>query len=151
MSALRICRSLGIELRPSLLPFTPWSTLRDQVDLLDMIAANDLIDSVDPVQLTIRLLVPPGSLLLSLPEMRVHLLGYDPEGFSHLWQHPDAAWTGSRQRSQRWSPPMPTPVWSHGRPISRSAGSPRRPPPAPDYRGRTPAHRFQRNALLGRA
>jgi len=54
-----------------------------------MIAGNDLIDSVDPVQLSIRLLVPPGSLLLELPEMREHLLGYDPEGFSHLWQHPD--------------------------------------------------------------
>ena len=89
LTALRICRALGIELRPSLLPFTPWSTLGDQLDLLDMIATNDLIDSVDPVQLSIRLLVPPGSLLLELPEMREHLLGYDPEGFSHLWQHPD--------------------------------------------------------------
>ncbi len=89
LTALRLCRALGIELRPSLLPFTPWSTLRDQLDLLDMIAGNDLIDSVDPVQLSIRLLVPPGSLLLELPEMREHLLGYDPEGFSHLWQHPD--------------------------------------------------------------
>ena len=89
LTALHICRSLGIELRPSLLPFTPWSTLRDQVDLLDLIADNDLIDSVDPVQLSIRLLVPPGSLLLALPEMREHLHGYDPESFSHLWQHPD--------------------------------------------------------------
>jgi radical SAM superfamily enzyme YgiQ (UPF0313 family) len=89
VTALRICRSLGVELRPSLLPFTPWSTMRDQIDLLDMIAAGDLIDSVDPVQLSIRLLVPPGSLLLALPEMREHLRGYDPEGFSHLWQHPD--------------------------------------------------------------
>lgn len=87
--ALRICRSLGVELRPSLLPFTPWSTLRDQIDLLDMIADHDLIDSVDPVQLSIRLLVPPGSLLLALPEMREHVHGYDPDSFSHLWQHPD--------------------------------------------------------------
>jgi hypothetical protein len=87
--ALHICRSLGVELRPSLLPFTPWSTLRDQVDLLDLIADNDLIESVDPVQLSIRLLVPPGSLLLALPETRAHLRGYDPESFSHLWQHPD--------------------------------------------------------------
>ena len=61
----------------------------DQIELLDLIADNDLIDSVDPVQLSIRLLVPPGSLLLALPEMREHLNGYDPEGFSHLWQHPD--------------------------------------------------------------
>jgi radical SAM superfamily enzyme YgiQ (UPF0313 family) len=89
LTALHICRSLDIELRPSLLPFTPWSTLRDQVDLLDLIADNDLIDSVDPVQLSIRLLVPPGSLLLALHEMREHLRGYDPESFSHLWQHPD--------------------------------------------------------------
>src|SRR6202035_262138 len=89
LEALRICRSLGVELRPSLLPFTPWSSLRDQIDLLDMIAANELVDSVDPVQLSIRLLVPPGSLLLALPEMREHLRGYDPGGFSHLWQHPD--------------------------------------------------------------
>jgi radical SAM superfamily enzyme YgiQ (UPF0313 family) len=89
LEALLICRSLGIELRPSLLPFTPWSTLRDQIDLLDMIADHELVDSVDPVQLSIRLLVPPGSLLLALPEMHEHLRGYDPTGFSHLWQHPD--------------------------------------------------------------
>ena len=89
VTALCTCRSAGVAFRPSLLPFTPWSTLRDQVDLLDLIAGNDLVDSVDPVQLSIRLLVPPGSLLLERPEMRRHLRGYDPAGFSHLWQHPD--------------------------------------------------------------
>jgi hypothetical protein len=91
LTALAICRSVGVFFRPSLLPFTPWSTLQDQVDLLDLIAGNDLIDSVDPVQLSIRLLVPPGSLLLERPEMREHLHGYDADGFSYLWQHPDAA------------------------------------------------------------
>ena len=72
-----------------MLPFTPWSTLRDQIDLLDLIAAKELIDSVDPVQLSIRLLVPPGSLLLALPEMHEHLQRVRSEGFSHLWHHPD--------------------------------------------------------------
>jgi hypothetical protein len=91
LTALDICRSVGVAFRPSLLPFTPWSTLQDQIDLLDLIANNDLIDSVDPVQLSIRLLVPPGSLLLERPEMREHLHGYDADGFSHLWQHPDPA------------------------------------------------------------
>ena len=91
VTALRICRSAGVTFRPSLLPFTPWSTLQDQVDLLDFIADNDLIDNVDPVQLSIRLLVPPGSLLLARPEMREHLHGYDADGFSHIWQHPDPA------------------------------------------------------------
>jgi radical SAM superfamily enzyme YgiQ (UPF0313 family) len=89
LRALQICRALGVELRPSLLPFTPWSTLDDQLELLDLIADQDLIGSVDPVQLSIRLLVPPGSLLLALPEMHEHLQGYDPESFSHLWHHPD--------------------------------------------------------------
>jgi radical SAM superfamily enzyme YgiQ (UPF0313 family) len=91
LTALRICRSVGVAVRPSLLPFTPWSTQQSQIDLLDFIADNDLIDSVDPVQLSIRLLVPPGSLLLARPEMREHLHGYDADGFSHLWQHPDPA------------------------------------------------------------
>ncbi|HEY6468926.1 MAG TPA: CUAEP/CCAEP-tail radical SAM protein [Candidatus Dormibacteraeota bacterium] len=91
LTALQICRSVDVAFRPSLLPFTPWSTLQDQTDLLDLIADNDLIDSVDPVQLSIRLLVPPGSLLLARPEMREHLHAYDPDGFSHLWQHPDPA------------------------------------------------------------
>ncbi len=91
LTALDICRSVGVAFRPSLLAFTPWSTLQDQIDLLDLIAGNDLIDSVDPVQLSIRLLVPPGSLLLERPEMREHLHGYDADGFSHLWQHPDPA------------------------------------------------------------
>lgn len=91
LTALETCRSVGVAFRPSLLPFTPWSTLQDQIDLLDLIAGNDLIDSVDPVQVGIRLLVPPGSLLLGRPAMREHLHGYDPDGFSHLWQHQDPA------------------------------------------------------------
>jgi hypothetical protein len=91
LTALAICRAVGVAFRPSLLPFTPWSTMRDQIDLLDLITGNDLIDGVDPVQLSIRLLVPPGSLLLARPEMQEHLHGYDVAGFSHLWQHPDPA------------------------------------------------------------
>ena len=87
--AVRLCRSLGIELRPSLLPFTPWTTLRDQLELLEFVDREDLADSVDPVQLTIRLLVPDRSLLLARPEMREHLEGYDAASFSHLWRHPD--------------------------------------------------------------
>jgi len=48
-------------------------------------------DSVDPVQLSIRLLVPEGSLLLAQAELREHLRGYDADSFSHLWRHPDPA------------------------------------------------------------
>jgi len=54
LTALGICRALGLSSVHPCCPSLPWSTLRDQLDLLDMIAGNDLIDSVDPVQLSIR-------------------------------------------------------------------------------------------------
>jgi len=68
--ALDILRRAGITLRPSFVPFTPWATLDDYLDLLDFLERERLLDQVDPVQLAIRLLVPPGSLLLSRPGIR---------------------------------------------------------------------------------
>jgi hypothetical protein len=41
------------------------------------------------VQYSLRLLVPPGSLLLETPALRPHLDGLAPEDFSHRWVHPD--------------------------------------------------------------
>jgi radical SAM superfamily enzyme YgiQ (UPF0313 family) len=87
--ALRALRNAGITMRPSFLPFTPWSTLEDYFELLDWIEMDDLVDCVDPVQLTIRLLVPPGSLLLESPEMTPFLGPFDPEKLTHTWNHPD--------------------------------------------------------------
>jgi radical SAM superfamily enzyme YgiQ (UPF0313 family) len=88
--AVGILRQTGIALRPSLVPFTPWATLGDYEELLDWIEDDDLIDHIDPVQLSIRLLVPPGSLLLELPAMKPHLRGAEPENFVHAWEHPDS-------------------------------------------------------------
>ncbi|HET9599573.1 MAG TPA: CUAEP/CCAEP-tail radical SAM protein [Anaeromyxobacteraceae bacterium] len=85
--AFQACRDAGLALRPSLLPFTPWSTLDDYLDLLETFAARGWVESVDPVQLSIRLLVPPGSLLLAEPELRDAPL--DPAALSHAWRHPD--------------------------------------------------------------
>ena len=62
--AIELLREHGIEMRPSFLPFTPWTTPRDVLEILDFVAAHDLVANVDPVQYTIRLLVPEGSLLL---------------------------------------------------------------------------------------
>jgi len=47
------------------------------------------VDHVDPVQLTIRLLVPPGSLLLTRPALRAAFGELDAAGLSHRWTHPD--------------------------------------------------------------
>src|SRR5204862_3965979 len=87
--ALDILRDAGIPLRPSFVPFTPWSTRDDYVELLSFVDAEGLIDHVDPVQFTIRLLIPPGSLLLSRPGIRPFLGRLDPAGFTYRWTHPD--------------------------------------------------------------
>jgi len=89
VQALRLTREAGIVLRPSFVPFTPWTTRRDYSELLDFIAREDLIDCLDPVQLAIRLLLPPGSLLLDRPEVKPHLGSLDPNRFTWTWSHPD--------------------------------------------------------------
>ncbi len=66
--ALEIVRTAGIELRPSWLPFTPWTTLSSVAALLEFVADQDLVWSTDPVQYSIRLLLPNGSLLLDEPD-----------------------------------------------------------------------------------
>jgi len=87
--ALELVRGAGITLRPSLIPFTPWTTLEDYRDLLDFVEAHDLIDAVDPVQYAVRLLVPPGSRLLGHPLVRPRLGGLIGESFSYAWEHSD--------------------------------------------------------------
>lgn len=86
--AVLVLREQSIELRPSFLPFTPWTTVGQVVDLLDFVAAHDLVPNVDPVQYSIRLLLPEGSLLLERADL--HLGGYDPEALTWTWCNPDA-------------------------------------------------------------
>jgi radical SAM superfamily enzyme YgiQ (UPF0313 family) len=87
--ALELTRSAGIPLRPSLVSFTPFTSLEDYLDVLDWIERQDLIDQIDPIQLAIRLLVPPGSRLLELDELRAFLGPLDADRLTYTWQHPD--------------------------------------------------------------
>ncbi|HVL04057.1 MAG TPA: CUAEP/CCAEP-tail radical SAM protein, partial [Acidimicrobiales bacterium] len=89
--AIAVLRNAGIEVRPSFLPFTPWTTAGDLVDLVDFVAAQDLVANVDPVQYTIRLLLPEGSLLLDHPDMAAHLGAFDAERLSYSWSAADPA------------------------------------------------------------
>jgi hypothetical protein len=89
LAALRIVRSAGIELRPSWMPFTPWTTRAQLADLLHFVEDNDLIESVDTVQYSIRLLIPPGSLLLSHPDVVAAVERFDAELVSWVWKSPD--------------------------------------------------------------
>jgi radical SAM superfamily enzyme YgiQ (UPF0313 family) len=87
--AVTLLREHGIEIRPSFMPFTPWTTPRDVLDIIDFVAAHDLVANVDPVQYTIRLLVPEGSRLLERADLRVHLGRYDAERLSYPWRSAD--------------------------------------------------------------
>jgi radical SAM superfamily enzyme YgiQ (UPF0313 family) len=85
--AFAACSSAGLALRPSLVPFTPWSSLDDYLELLQVFAREGWVGSLDPVQLSIRLLLPPGSLLLEDPDLPVD--GFDDAALAWRWRHPD--------------------------------------------------------------
>jgi len=83
-------RGAGITLRPTWVAFTPWTTLGDYRDMLDFVEDEGLIDQVDPVQYSLRLLIPPGSLLLESPALQPFLGPLVEGAFYYRWTHPDA-------------------------------------------------------------
>ena len=111
--AVAILRDAGIEVRPSWMPFTPWTTRDDVIALLDFVHEHDLVGSVDPVQYSVRLLLPEGSLLLDHPDLVPFLGPWDPERSTYTWAHPDPAVDELQQR-------IAAIVDSDGRPGGRS-------------------------------
>lgn len=87
--ALDLLDDVGIPMRPSLLPFSPWETIESYLDLLRFVAERDLFDHIDPIMLAIRLLVPPGSALLDVETNATWLGSLDAEAFTYRWEHPD--------------------------------------------------------------
>ena len=87
--ALDIVHGAGIALRPTWVPFTPWTTLDDYLEILQFVDTHRLVYHVDPVQYAVRLLIPPGSYLLNRPEVKVLSLERDEASFSYVWAHPD--------------------------------------------------------------
>lgn len=87
--ALEVLDAAGIAMRPSLLPFTPWTSIEDYVELLEFVEEHDLIENIDPVHLSIRLLVPPSSALLNQPDSQEWLGPLDEAAFTHTWRNPD--------------------------------------------------------------
>ena len=80
----------GLVMNPTFIPFTPWITLEGYARFLDTLADLDLIEHVSPVQLTIRLLIPGGSKLLNLAEVRDLVGPFAPAALSYPWAHADA-------------------------------------------------------------
>ena len=87
--ALDIVHGAGIALRPTWVPFTPWTTLDGYLEILQFVDTHRLVYHVDPVQYAVRLLIPPGSYLLNRSETQKLSLTLDEASFSYTWAHPD--------------------------------------------------------------
>jgi radical SAM superfamily enzyme YgiQ (UPF0313 family) len=88
--AVVLCRAAGIALAPTFVAFTPWTTLEGYIALLERLLELDLVESMPPIQLAIRLLIPQGSLLLELPDLQAHIGEFDPRLLGYPWKNPDA-------------------------------------------------------------
>jgi radical SAM superfamily enzyme YgiQ (UPF0313 family) len=90
LEAFELTRAHGLTMVPTFVSFTPWTSGEDYLDLLRTIRERDLIENVAPIQLAIRLLIPAGSKLLELGELKeLKLDPFDPAALSYRWQHPD--------------------------------------------------------------
>lgn len=85
-----LCADSGLALQPTFVAFNPWITLDGYGDLLATIARLGLIEHVPSIQLAIRLLIPAGSRLLELAEVRELVEPFDAELLGYPWRHPDA-------------------------------------------------------------
>lgn len=83
--AVLVLGSAGVHIRPTWLPFLPWTTPGQVLDLVSFLDRNSLWSATDPVQLAIKLLIPEGSLLEGHPAVVPHLLGYEAQSLTWSW------------------------------------------------------------------
>ena len=86
---VRDCRAAGLALSPTFVAFTPWTTLAGYVEFLRAIDRLGLVPAVAPIQYAIRLLIPKGSRMLELPDVRERIGYYDPRTLTSVWCHAD--------------------------------------------------------------
>lgn len=89
LQVVRLCREAGLVLHPTFVAFTPWISVEGYQDLLSLLAELDLIDQIAPIQLAIRLLIPEGSRLLELHEVRSIVGSFNEAGLVYPWRHKD--------------------------------------------------------------
>ncbi|HXJ11606.1 MAG TPA: CUAEP/CCAEP-tail radical SAM protein [Candidatus Limnocylindrales bacterium] len=81
------CRRVGITLQPTFVPFTPWTTFENYLDLLEQLRRLELIGAVAPIQLAIRLLITAGSRLLELEDVSERIGAFDAKSLIYPWAH----------------------------------------------------------------
>ncbi len=90
LAVIQLCREAGLALQPTFVPFTPWTTLESYAELLRVLAENDLVESVAPIQIAIRLLIPAGSRLLELDDVQQMVAPFNEAALVYPWQNPDS-------------------------------------------------------------
>ena len=88
--AVDLCRQARLVVAPTFVAFTPWTTLEGYCALLRTIDRLELVDHVAPIQLSIRLLIPEGSRMLELDDIRSMIGRFDPRALIYPWSHADS-------------------------------------------------------------
>jgi radical SAM superfamily enzyme YgiQ (UPF0313 family) len=102
IAALAFLRDIGIDLSPTFVAFTPWTTLTNYLELLRQLVELRLVESVAPVQLSIRLLIPAGSYLLKLESLTGTIETFDQRLLGHPWRNSDPRVDQLQQDIQNW-------------------------------------------------
>ncbi|MFW2440225.1 MAG: CUAEP/CCAEP-tail radical SAM (seleno)protein [Arenicellales bacterium] len=92
-----------IALAPTFIPFTPWTTIENYLNLLNKIAELKLIMCVNPVQLSLRLLIPSDSRLLELPKEETCITDFNPASLGYTWVHKDPQLDLLQENIRHWT------------------------------------------------
>ncbi len=140
LEVAELCQREGLTLVPTFVPFNPWTTLEGFCDLVDTLDALDVVEHVAPIQLAIRLLIPEGSRMLEVEQVRMLVGPFDGHTLAYPWTHPNpevdrlhadvTALVGGRLASDRHTVFQEISQLAHDR-----AGVPK-PPPRPARPGR---------------
>ena len=86
-TSIEISQDFGIDVRPTWMPFSPWTELNDLSNIVNLIEKYKLRETVDPIQLTIKLLIPKHSLIIKKPEINKYLGNYEKNSLSFKWDY----------------------------------------------------------------
>lgn len=100
---VRLMAEHEIALAPTFIPFTPWTTSSNYIELLDKIAELKLIMCVNPVQLSLRLLIPSGSRILELPKEETCITDFNPASLGYTWIHRDPEVDALQENIREWT------------------------------------------------
>jgi radical SAM superfamily enzyme YgiQ (UPF0313 family) len=89
LEAVALTGAIGLPLAPTFIPFHPWTTMESYRAFLRTLVDLELSTQIAPIQMSIRLLIPEGSLLLELPEIRQMVGPFDPRALSYPWHNSD--------------------------------------------------------------